>query len=59
VSKVILINPKGQEKEFSKEHAERLLAMTNNGGWKKKRIAKKDNGSKSDTGITTAADTEK
>jgi hypothetical protein len=59
VSKVILINPKGQEKEFSKEHAERLLSMTNNGGWKKKRIAKKDNGSKSDTGITTAADAEK
>ena len=59
MSKVILINPKGQEKEFSKEHAERLLSMTNNGGWKKKRNAKKDNGSKSDTGITTAAGTEK
>lgn len=33
--------------------------MTNNGGWKKKRITKKENGVKSDTGITTAADTEK
>lgn len=31
-----LIHPGGEEIEFNPKHAERLMAMPNNGGWRRK-----------------------
>lgn len=39
--KVILIHPGGEEIPHDKDHAERLMSMPNNGGWKYKKSTDK------------------
>lgn len=38
---VVLTHPTLGDREFEPDHAERILAMENNGGWTKKRTRKR------------------
>lgn len=47
--KTILVHPNGNEFEFDADHAERIMAMANNGGWQRKKQPKKKTGKNANT----------
>lgn len=54
---VTLIHPQGTEIEFTKEHAEKLMSMPENGGWKYKKEPKQKNAENKGTDKSTAEPT--